>query len=281
MQLDSECLSLEEIEKRLTTRIIGRSPNPNEVWAEIGSTNTRAAELAAAGAVEGVFVAARQQSAGRGRLGRTWVSPMDSGIYLSVILKPLDFSSSDLAPITLACGVAASRAIEKSVGIRLGLKWVNDLVYEGRKLGGILAEMPGAGAATDPAKRALIVGFGLNLRKGSQPVPEELEQKMGWLEQIAGAPLGSNAIAAQLLAEIEAVYEQLKAKKSDEILSEWRTRSVTLGRDIMATSGTSQIRGTAIDIDNSGALLVQSAQGQIHHIHAGEVSIRSSDGKYI
>jgi len=275
--LPFENLSLESIEKRLATREIGRSSTPNEVWETIGSTNTRAAELADQGASAGTFVVARQQTAGRGRLGRTWVSPHNAGIYLSVLLRPQELRGSHLAPITLACGVAVARAVERVAGVKLGLKWVNDLVYDGRKIGGILAEMPSGSTS----QRALIIGFGLNMRMESGDVPEELRDKIGWLEAVAKAPLDSNQLAAELLLELETVYEQLKARLSKPILEEWRSRSVTLGQEITVSSGLNSLSGTAVDIDESGALLVKSSDGQIHLIHAGEVTIRTRDGKYI
>jgi BirA family biotin operon repressor/biotin-[acetyl-CoA-carboxylase] ligase len=275
-----EGLSLEAIEARLSTRSIGRTSTPNEVWQTIDSTNTRAAELAKAGAPDGVFIAARQQTAGRGRLGRIWVSPPDAGVYLSVLLRPIQLSGANLSTITLASGVAVSRAVETVTGVRLGLKWVNDLVCDGRKIGGILAEMHGGGGET-MSERALIIGFGLNVRMEPDAVPEDLRDKMGWLEALAKDRLDSNAITAQLLLELERVYDQLKAGQSAKILQEWRSRSVTLGQEIIASCGDTSLAGTAEDIDETGALLVKSSDGQIHHIHAGEVTIRTRQGKYI
>jgi BirA family biotin operon repressor/biotin-[acetyl-CoA-carboxylase] ligase len=234
-----ESLSLEEIQKHLETRIIGHSDRANELWDEIGSTNTRVSELAAEGVSEGIFVVARQQTAGRGRLGRVWVSPADAGVYISILLRPEHMSPSDLAPITLACGVAAAKAVERTAGIRLGLKWVNDLVFEGRKIGGILAEMPSAGTAstreTGPKRKALVIGFGMNVRLQESDVPPELREKMGWLEQITGSPIDRNLLVAQLLAEVERVYLELQSKHIDKLLAEWRSRSATLGKEIVAT----------------------------------------------
>jgi BirA family biotin operon repressor/biotin-[acetyl-CoA-carboxylase] ligase len=281
MRSGAEKLSLAAIESRLSTKIIGRS-SANELWDVIGSTNTRASELAVERAAEGVFVLARQQTAGRGRLGRTWASPPDAGVYVSVLLKPNTLSPEQLAPITLSCGVAAARAVEKTAGVQLGLKWVNDLVYSGRKIGGILAEMASLPATESlPAGKALIVGFGLNLRMNEADVPEDLIDKMGWLERIAGMPVDANILVANLLQELETAYDQLKDRKSGEILKEWRSRSVTLGSEIVATSGSTTLRGTAVDIDDSGALLVKSDDGETHCVHAGEVMVRRADGKYI
>jgi BirA family biotin operon repressor/biotin-[acetyl-CoA-carboxylase] ligase len=276
-----ERLSLDQIESRLRTDRIGRTAGANELWDSIDSTNARVAELAAKGAPEGVFVTARQQTAGRGRLGRTWVSPPDAGVYLSVLLRPESpVVGAQLAPITLAMGVAAARAVETSVGVKLGLKWVNDLVHGRRKVGGILAEMPSGGTAGSSKESSLVVGIGLNVRFAANDVPEELRDKIDWLEQIAAMPVNPNEIAVCLLLEIEKVYEDLKQGRADAIVSEWRSRSVTLGKEIIATSGNATVEGVAVDVDGNGALAVKTADGTIKYLHAGEITIRGTDGKY-
>src|SRR5688572_30152132 len=137
----SEHLNLTTLNALLQTTQMGKSSVPNEVWDEIDSTNTRATQLAAEGAPHGVIVAARQQNAGRGRQGRVWVSPPDAGLYISFLLRP-KIALQQLPLISLGVGVAVARAVHNTCGIEVGLKWVNDVVYAHRKLGGILAEMP-------------------------------------------------------------------------------------------------------------------------------------------
>ena len=158
---------LKHLEEKLATCLIGRAAGwKNELWEKIDSTSNRAAALAAAGAGEGVIVLAREQTAGKGRLGRGWISPPDSGIYMSILLRPVNVPVVEIPVITLACGAAVSAAVECSTGVRLRLKWVNDLVLGGRKVGGILAEMPAlpAGSSTAAAARALIIEIGINVR---------------------------------------------------------------------------------------------------------------------
>src|SRR5215470_16608177 len=121
-------VTLDRLESQLATGRFGRAAGwANELWDSIDSTNNRAAELAGSGAPEGVLVIARQQTAGRGRQGRTWISPPDSGVYVSLLLRPR-LPSTQMPMHTIACGVAAARAIESCAGVRIGLKWVNDLV---------------------------------------------------------------------------------------------------------------------------------------------------------
>ncbi len=271
MNSGSEILSLDVIETSLTTKIIGKAPGAkNELWAEIGSTNTRAAALAAEGCPEGVIVLARQQTAGRGRLGRAWISPPDAGIAFSVVLRP-QLELSRLPLITLATGVAVAQAIEKSVGVRPGLKWVNDLTLSGKKLGGILAEMPG---------QALIIGIGINVRLEESELPPELKDKVEWLERAMGRPIDPNLIVLELAHKLEAAYELLKEGQTKKIISLWKDYSITLGQLIEATSNNQSIKGRAVDIADSGALIVEDESGERTEIVAGEISIRLQNGGY-
>jgi BirA family biotin operon repressor/biotin-[acetyl-CoA-carboxylase] ligase len=271
MTAEGETLSLEVIEHSLATAIIGKAPgHQNELWETIGSTNSRAAELAAQGAPEGVIVMARQQTAGRGRQGRVWVTPPDAGIAFSVILRPT-IPLTRLPLVTLATGTAVARAIESSVGVRVGLKWVNDLVLGGRKLGGILAEMP---------SQALIIGIGINLRFREDDVPDELKDKIEWLERVVGKPVDPNLVVLALTHRLEKAYQALLAGKIEEIVSDWKSYSVTIGQDIESQNGGQTIRGRAIDITTSGALVVELEDGSTTELHAGEISIRKQDGSY-
>lgn len=269
----TEILALDVIEGSLATTIIGKADTPNELWAEIDSTNTRAAALAAAGCGEGVMIIARQQTAGRGRLGRAWVSPPDAGISFSVVLRP-KLELSRLPLITLATGWAVAQAIEASCGVRPGLKWVNDLTLSGKKLGGILAEMPG---------NALVIGVGINIRLVADELPDELKEKVEWLERAVGGPVDPNLIVVELAQRLERAYQLLKEGRSNEILDGWRNYSVTLGQTVETSGGTggaSKISGRAVDIADSGALIIETESGERVQVVAGEISLRLSNGRY-
>ncbi|HEY9784561.1 MAG TPA: biotin--[acetyl-CoA-carboxylase] ligase [Candidatus Obscuribacterales bacterium] len=267
------------LEALLETERLGRArSHANEIWDCIGSTNTRAAELASEGAPEGVFVVARQQTAGRGRLGRTWVSPPDAGLYISVILRPTT-PPYKLPVITLACGVAAAEAIASVSRVRVGLKWVNDLIVDGRKLGGILAEMP-ANTATSALPAAIVVGIGINVELDPDQIPPDLKDTITWLSRIDCQPPDRNLLAARLLTRVEKVYDQMLAGEISEILDRWRALSVTLGKNVRTESSGKTIEGTAIDIDDSGALIVETSTGIRQTLHAGEISIRTPEGRY-
>lgn len=274
-------LQLDALESHLATRIVGRAPGyRNEIWDTIGSTNDRAADLAREGAPEGLIVAARQQTQGRGRQGRTWESPLDSGLYISFLLRPL-LAPAQLPVVSLATGVAAARAIENVAGIKIGLKWVNDLIYGGRKLGGILTEMPTpSGVNGESMPPALVIGIGINLRAHLMHVPPELAHLVVHLDTACGQDVDTNMLAAALALEIERVYEQLLAGQQKALLQQWKHYAVTIGRDVRVTSGDTTLEGTAVDIGDDGALIVVDEQKHRHVVYAGAVSVRAADGSY-
>lgn len=269
-------LVLSEFEAHLTTQVIGRAHGcANELWDEIDSTNTRATQLAAEGSPEGVVVMARQQSAGRGRQGRTWVSPPDSGIYVSFLLRP-NLAPHSVPLMSLATGIAVVDAVASVTGLKVGLKWVNDIVAEGRKLGGILAEM-----TTDAktGQRSLVVGVGINVRLDQTQLDDELRERVEWLERLAGREIDYSLLVAELAGSLEQRYFDMRDGARQKIVDLWKERSVTLGKNIRATTGNSVVEGTAVDIDENGALVLSTADGNIK-LHAGEISIRNADGSY-
>lgn len=257
----------------MRTETIGRG-SQNELWHEIDSTNTRVATMAKEGAPEGVVVFARQQTAGRGRLGRKWVSPPDSGLYMSLLLRP-EKEVGEIPVITLGIGVAAARAIIAVTGVRMGLKWVNDLVFDGKKVGGILAEM----TMVEQQQNALIIGIGVNIKFNQDEIPDDLKNKMLGLEEIAGTTIDTSQLAAEICYQVEESYNLMLNGESRRILDQWRTFSVTLGNEIVSTTPAREVRGLAIDIADSGALIVQTVNGR-EEILGGEISIRSADGSY-
>lgn len=266
-------LNLGEFEAHLKTQFVGRQPN--ELWDEIDSTNTRAAALAALGAPEGSVVLARQQTAGRGRQGRTWVSPPDAGVFVSFILRPT-LAPQAVPLMSLATGVAVVDAIAEVTGLQAGLKWVNDIVAGGKKLGGILAEMT---TDTSSNSRSLIVGVGLNVRLRDQDLDDDLRARVDWLERLSGQAIDYNLLVAALANNLEQRYIDLRDGQRLQIVDMWKRRSVTLGSAVRATSGDTITEGTAIDIDENGALVLSTAAGEVK-LHAGEISIRNLDGSY-
>lgn len=279
----SSAVSLAQLDSYMNTKVLGRAVGyNNELWDSIDSTNTRAAELAGQGAPEGVLVIARQQTAGRGRLGRAWLSPMDSGVYLSIILRPAAPISS-LPLLTIAAGVSAAKGISNASNVTVGLKWVNDLVYDGRKVGGILCELPRSPGIVENSTQSaqpMIVGIGINVSLNDEDVPDELRSKVEWLERISGNAIDRSKLVAEIVNEFETVYKQMLSGEASGVVERWRHQSVTLGKQIVATSGSRSFEGVAVDIAEDGSLIVDTVSEGRKNLHAGEITIRQKDGSY-
>lgn len=265
----------------------------------VDSTNDLALRLADAGAKEGTILLAEAQTAGRGRRGRDWFSPPDSGIYVSVILRPV-IDEPQRPPtwltsrITLASGVALAEGVRASTGLAVELKWPNDLVCARRKLAGILAEMvttgsdgavghPSAGATLGaPAGHpnvgatlgapAVVLGIGINVRAAAYP--PELAGTATSLEAELGRPIDRSVVLVETLAALASRYDDLRAGRFDAILTAWRglARSLT-GAPIEWDGQQGVVRGHAVDIDSDGALLACTDSG-IVRLMAGEVRWR-------
>lgn len=272
MVQEGEILNVETLRSLLQTNSFGREPESIlQVWDTIDSTNKHALQLAKDGAAQGTCILSREQTAGRGRLGRSWVSPPDSGIYMSIILRPT-LAMEDMPLITLATGVACATAIGKICGLSIGLKWVNDLILNRKKLGGILVEMQ---------KPAVVVGIGINVQHDETTVPEDLKEKMTWLRRDFDTKFSTNKLAVEILLQLEIYYHLLLDGRKSDILNDWRKLSVNIGKEVSCQSGNQSLEGTVIDINEQGALLLRTKGGGVQTIYAGEVSVRNLDGSYI
>lgn len=234
------------------------TPNPHlTVVEQTASTNTDLREQAAAGAPEGATLIAARQSGGRGRRGRTFASP-EGGVYLSTLLRPAQ--PTDPGLITCRAAVAAARAVESLCPAEIGIKWVNDLYLNGRKLAGILAE---GILAPDGALSAVVVGIGLNV---CGTLPPELDSIATTLEQ-EGFPLTRETVAAAFLNEWERV------QTDPAWMAEYRRRSLVLGRDVTVLQGNTTYPATALSVTDGGHLRVRTADGETE-LTSGEVSVR-------
>ena len=231
----------------------------------IGSTNTEALEAARAGAAEGHCIIARQQTAGRGRRGRTWVSEKDAGLYLSVVLRP-KLDPRFLSLITLMTGVAVHDTLE-SLGMKPDLKWVNDVHINGRKICGILAE-----TTETPQGTAVVVGIGINVRPGNYP-PEVAEVATSIESEKGDAP-AVDAVAEKLLAKVTEYYALLQSKDGPQaVIEEWSGRSSYFrGKRVRAESEGEVINGVTDGLEPNGALRIRRDDGSIAVIVAGDVS---------
>lgn len=242
-------------------------------FSSVESTNTYLRTLAKDGAPHGTVVIADAQTAGRGRMGRTFHSPAGKGLYMSILLRP-NCAPGDLMHLTCATAVAACNAIENAVGIRPGIKWTNDLVFKQYKLAGILTELSiGKNAALEYA----VVGIGINCTHSREDFPPELREIATSLAAITGRPIDRVALAAALIKSLLEMSKALLAHKS-EILSAYRRDCITLGKNVSIVRSGESLHATALDIDSNGALIVSYADGTVEAVNSGEVSVRGMYG---
>ena len=238
----------------------------------IGSTNTKAKEMAAAGAPHGTVLIADSQTGGRGRMGRSFHSPAGTGIYLSVILRP-NCPARELMHLTCAVAVAAADGIEAATGLRPGIKWTNDLVFGRQKLGGILTELS---VNTTGAVEFAVVGIGINCGQRAGDFPPEIEKIATSLHLATGKQINRAHVTAQLLLALKKMCEQLGDAQA--MLDRYRKDCITIGQEISVVRGDEIRHGKALDVDTAGALVVESSDGHIENVASGEVSVRGMYG---
>ena len=224
---------------------------PLYCYESLGSTNDEAKRLARAGAPHGTAVTARRQTAGKGRLGRSFYSPADAGMYVSVVLRPQ---------------MAAARAIERVSGVEVKIKWVNDLYFTGKKLCGILSE---ASLSADGRPEFIIVGIGVNLTRES--FPPQLQEITTSILESGGRPVTPQVLLEETVRELLGVCGQLEERS---FLSEYRARSCVIGKQVRLVGGGNDCMVYALGIDDNAHLVVQSPKGECFTVGSGEISIK-------
>jgi BirA family biotin operon repressor/biotin-[acetyl-CoA-carboxylase] ligase len=230
------------------------------------STNLEAARRAAEGAAEGLCVVAGEQIAGRGRRQRQWMSPRGAGLYFSIILRP-QFDQSLWPLLTLMAAVAVHDALGTTCSIETDIKWPNDILSDEKKLCGILAE-----TVDTPSGRAVVVGVGINLTQ--MAFPPELETIATSVEAVTGVKPELAKILEALVRELAKFYDLLNGPSgNDELIRCWCKRSSYCeGRMIRVTDETDTLVGTTRGLERDGALRVETDDGVIRVLRAGDVS---------
>ncbi len=248
----------------LRTRRLGRA---YEFLAVCASTNDVVRGRAAAGAAEGLLVVADSQTAGRGRLGRSWHSPSGQNLYLSLLLRPA-LPARHATPLTLLAGAALAHTVAEA-GTTPRLRWPNDLLVSGagglRKAAGILTEMASDGERV----RHIVLGVGLNVN--GLEFPPDLAERATSLRMALGRACDRAQLLVDFLAAFEPLYDDFLARGPASGLQEWR-RHADLGRVCCIDCDGAKVEGIATDIDDSGALLIRDAAGQVHRVISGETS---------
>ena len=261
-----DCLLPGEIKNGLRTRFVGKDI---VFFEEVDSTNRVAKQLAQKGAAAGAVVVAEAQGKGRGRLERPYFSPAGKGIWFSVILRP-HILPQEAPKCTLLAAVAVAMAM-KRFGLKAEIKWPNDILHEGKKLTGILTEM----SAELDRVNYIVIGTGVNVNMEEKDFPEELRGKATSLAIMKGEKLPRVAFFQAVLEALDELCIVLEEDGFAPIVARWREYAVTLGQDVhvIGATGRGSFDGRAVDIDEEGALLVETADG-VRRVLAGDVSIR-------
>jgi len=259
-------IAIEAIQSRLTGRIIGRRL---QVVAEIGSTNDAVMAAGNAGEPEGLAILADRQTSGRGRRGRSWSSLPGVGIWTSILLRP-SVSPLQAPLLTLMAGLATAEAIESVARVEPLMKWPNDLLLDGRKVVGILTEMTTTGQRIGH----VAIGIGINVHQRREDFPESVRETATSIDLAAGCRVDRGEVAATLYDSLDRWYAAVCGDGTSMILQAARARTATLGKPVMVDTGEEKWQGTAVDLDEDGALLVVDARGAIQRVLAADVSIR-------
>ncbi|MCC5874111.1 MAG: biotin--[acetyl-CoA-carboxylase] ligase [Gammaproteobacteria bacterium] len=250
----------------LDTRIPGRKPDI-QVFGIVGSTNDLARARVEAGGSSPAAILAEAQTAGRGRRGRAWTSPVAANIYLSQV-EALDGGLEGAAGLSLAVGVAVADALEAVAAVPIALKWPNDLLARGRKLGGILVELVTVGSASHA-----ILGIGINVRV---PAYTSTGIDQAWIDlaQAGGGGVDRNLLAASIIAQLSTELTRFRRQGFDANLRQrWQARDPFLDRRVVARSEQGEVRGWGRGIDERGEFVIETASGTVT-VGAGEVSLR-------
>lgn len=256
------------LKQALTTTSLGGTIELVDV---LSSSNDRAKEQARLGAGHGHVVLAKCQSSGRGRLQRQWESPR-GGLWMSVVLRP-NLSLADASKITLAASVAIVDALRVLFQLRIGIKWPNDLVYQGKKLAGILGEVVGEWNAV----QTLILGLGLNANFPREQLSNSLSAIT--LQEILGEEVDLNNLTATILKHLELELKLLENKAFEELRCKWSEKAVGLGEEVTILRGDQVLQGVFKGISIDGALILATDDGE-KSFSAGEIQLRSKTGNY-
>ena len=254
-----------ELEQGLKTKTMGQTIY---FYEETDTTNNRARELALEGAPEGTLVVAEKQTAGRGRRGKVWESPLGTGIWMSLVLRP-QIAPTEASVLTLLCGLATAEAIEAETGLYAGIKWPNDILINGKKAVGILTEMD----CEMSEVHFVIPGIGINVNTAS--FPPEIAEIATSLYLECGKTVSRRRLVHRVLERLEEHYETfLRTGSFAAMLEDYRKHCITLGKEVHVL-GREPFFAEALDITPEGELLVRRADnGKEEVVFSGEVSIR-------
>lgn len=245
-------------------------------YDQVDSTNTIAKKLAGEGKEEGTFVIAEEQTKGKGRMGRDWISPYGKGIWVSFILKP-EILPVRASEITFVVAVGIMEGIKKYINKDVKIKWPNDILLDGKKIVGILTEI----SAEVERINYIVAGIGINANQEISDFPMEIREKATSLKINTGKIINRNELLRKIIEEMEKTYFLYKKEGFNKILDLWKENNITLGKRVKAITFDGEIIGIAERIDDEGYLIIKDDEGKDNKILAGDVSLRNEDGSYI
>lgn len=261
-----DLLHADDLAARLgIVRVVGREIR---VFQETTSTSDVLERMARDGVREGMVVFAETQTRGRGRLGRTWLSPAGKGLWFSVLLRP-PLRPQAVTRLTVATATAIARAIRKELSLAPEIKWPNDLMIRGLKIAGVLTELSGELDSV----RHVSLGIGLNVNLEQEDLPPALRSTATSLRLVLGRPADRPALAAAVLRELDQAYVEVLENRFSALAEEWSAHCSTLGRLVTVTIGSRRISGRAEALDEEGALLVRTEHGRLERIIGGDVTL--------
>ncbi|MBU9714622.1 biotin--[acetyl-CoA-carboxylase] ligase [Evansella tamaricis] len=259
---ETDQLSEHEIKSRLMEDSLFKHVHFKD---NVDSTQIVAQRLVNEGAHTGTIVIANEQTLGRGRLGREWFSPPDTGIWMSIIVRP-EIELREAPQLTLVTAVAVARAISNVTDLEVGIKWPNDILINGKKVVGILTEMQ-----ADPDRvNSVIIGIGINTNQ--EKFPNELKKIATSLSMEKGKKINRAELIIQILKEFEWLYDAYLTMGFQFIKPLWEARAVSIGKRVKAVTTKEVFYGMAIGIDDQGVLLLEDDDGKIHPVYSADIN---------
>ena len=258
-------MTVSKLQEGLRTRWVGK-----EIFysRSVESTNEWAKQLAELGAREGTVAVAATQRKGHGRAGRAWVSP-SAGLWFSILVRPR-LKAGESAKLGFVAGLAVAEVLYEAYGLNVETRWPNDVLMNGKKVGGILAEMVTSGEAVNYT----VVGIGVNANfKVKEALPRTLWRKTTSIEDELGKHIQLDVLFRVLLERFELMYELFVRDGLEPVLERWKKYAAFLGGQVDVTSENERWTGTAVDVDADGALILKLDDGSTERVFSGDVSI--------
>lgn len=261
-----DLLLAQEIRDGLQTSVFGKRGIHRYVSTD--STNNRAKELAAGGAAEGVLVIAEEQAQGRGRLDRPWFSPGGKNIYVSLIMRPT-LPPTAVSRMVLLTAVAAAEALTTTTGLAASIKWPNDIMAGGRKIGGILLEMSVEMDAID----YLVIGLGINVNSTAGQFPKEIRGKTTSVLTETGRTFSRVLLLVRFLELFEHGYNTFREAGLESIVNRWKALSDMMGKQAAIRTVNGDYKGVITDMDSDGFLIIRDDQGSETRLVSGDITV--------